>query len=188
MRLKPYIYFLLLAILVLGSISGCTSKSSHNVLAFFFDGVPDPNETNLAITADSLSIADSLTISENKFPTSTPFIFHPPYEQKECDICHNNAYMGQLTEPQPDLCYNCHENFSDLYQYLHGPVEGGFCTKCHNPHLAKLESLLLFEGQAICLQCHEAEWVYKNESHEGIEDYSCTECHNPHGGDNKYYF
>lgn len=188
MTLKPYIYFLQLAFLVLGGIMGCTSNSRHNVLAFFFDGVPDPNELTMAIEGDSLLMADSLTISENQFPASIPYIFHQPYIQKECDICHNNANMGQLTEVQPDLCYYCHENFSDKYQYLHGPVEGGFCTKCHNPHLAKLESLLLLEGQAICLRCHESERIYKNESHEGIEEYSCTECHNPHGGDNKYYF
>lgn len=188
MPLKRYLYILLFAILVLASMVGCTPKTSYNVLSFFFDGVPDLNQTSMTITTDSLSMADSMAISENQFPVSTPYIFHQPYEQKECDICHNNAFMGQLNEAQPDLCYNCHENFSDVYQYVHGPVVAGYCSKCHNPHLSKLESLLLLEGQSLCLQCHEAEWVFKNESHEGIEDYNCTECHNPHGGDNKYYY
>ncbi|NOX85830.1 MAG: hypothetical protein GXO86_07695 [Chlorobi bacterium] len=114
------------------------------------------------------------------------YIFHPPYQEKECANCHNQGQMGKLLEPLPGLCYQCHESFGDQYQVLHGPVDAGFCTQCHNPHMSKNKFLLIRTGQNLCLNCHLSKDVFKNEAHSDIEDADCTECHNPHGGEDRF--
>ena len=143
---------------------------------------------DFANSADSTILADSSASPLIPIIAETTFNFHEPYASKECDICHDKTAMGQLTDSQPDLCYMCHSDFTQEFNFLHGPVAGGYCTACHNPHMSKSKSLLIRTGQELCLYCHDSNQIYKNENHEGIEDYNCTECHNPHGGDNKYYY
>ena len=93
-----------------------------------------------------------------------------------------------MIEPQPGLCYICHEDLAEQYNYLHGPVTGGYCSACHNPHKSEHEKLLRYTGEALCYYCHEAESVLQNEMHEGLDGMLCTDCHNPHGGEDKYIF
>ncbi|MEN8155447.1 MAG: cytochrome c3 family protein, partial [Bacteroidota bacterium] len=82
----------------------------------------------------------------------TLFIHHP-YREKECALCHNQNRMGSLKEPQPGLCYQCHENFGNKYHFEHGPAAGGHCTECHDPHKSKEEKLLVQTGTDLCLNC-----------------------------------
>ncbi len=177
------LFFLMLTAFIIS----CSVRSNYKTLNFFFDGVADPR------IADSIALADSLKNSEAKSSNSfevvkSEFVFHPPYKEKECGICHNRNSMGKLTEPMPGLCYQCHDNFSELYIVLHGPVDAGFCTECHNPHMNKNENLLIRHGQELCLYCHNSEDIVNSEAHSDIEDTFCTECHNPHGGEDRYIF
>ncbi len=168
---------------------GCNPKTRYDILNFVFDGVPD------TVNADSLALQDSLSLLANNtkdavsfnIPTTKTF-FHPPYQARECEVCHNTGSFGDLNEDPPALCYNCHESFNDKYNFVHGPVDAGFCTTCHNPHNAKYEKLLTRTGQDICFKCHDKKLVLKNEVHDGIEETFCTECHNPHGGEDRYIF
>ena len=182
--MKKYIFFFTI---IASLFIGCSPEFHYKVLSFFFDGVPDPNKTEITVTNDSLIQIDSTRIKEISGRVLKPqFIIHPPYREKECAGCHDQNSMGKLLLPQPGLCYQCHEDFNETYSLLHGPVAGGYCTSCHSPHMAKLEKLLLRSGQQLCLHCHNSARIFKNEIHEDIEDTNCTECHNPHGGEDRY--
>ncbi|MCK5076303.1 MAG: hypothetical protein KAR38_08000 [Calditrichia bacterium] len=115
-----------------------------------------------------------------------PCYSHPGIKDKSCDDCHNKEAGNAPMDKQPDLCYACHEDFSEQFKYVHGPVAGGFCTECHNIHNSKNEKLIVRTGREMCLYCHESSDVFKNEVHEDIEDTSCFECHNAHGANCKY--
>ncbi|MBN2755903.1 MAG: hypothetical protein JXR51_01920 [Bacteroidales bacterium] len=69
---------------------------------------------------------------------------------------------------------------------MHGPVGGGFCTSCHNPHKSKSKNLLIRQSQQLCIQCHDSVLVFRNKYHLNINITNCTECHDPHGGENRY--
>jgi len=177
--------FFLLSIFLI-YVSGCSPAKNYKALSFFFDGVPNPEQIKAVQKADSISRQDSASVAQSiGLSAPPPMIYHPPYQEKECATCHDQTSMGKLTEPQPALCYECHEDFSKKYKVLHGPVDGGQCTECHSPHMAENKNLLTRSDQAICLYCHESEDVKKIESHDDIKNLNCIECHNPHGGDDK---
>ncbi len=173
--------FLLLAISLLAPYS-CSPKAGNKILSFFFDGVPVPLEDQLTLEADSIYPIDSISVDEVSIVAETSYLYHEPYTDRICDVCHNANSLGELAMAEPELCYQCHVDYSLDYKFIHGPVAGGYCSACHNPHMSKSEYLLLKTGQDLCLNCHNSEWIFKNEMHEGIEEYACTECHNPHGG------
>lgn len=179
---------LLIPFLVLFILSTCAPIKRHKILSFFFDGVP-PLDTSIKIFTDTIInniVSTTDSIVNTKMVTILEFI-HPPYQEKECNNCHNKNLGVVTLYPQPDLCYQCHENISEAYAYVHGPLLGGYCTTCHHPHKAKLNKLLLRTGQQLCLHCHDATLIYNNEMHSDIETTDCTDCHNPHGGDNNYF-
>lgn len=176
-----------LLMLVITMVVSCSPKSGYRVLSVFFDGVPDPDISESLVMIDSSQIHGEIN-TEAVSQKNTELVFHVPYKEKDCGSCHNMNSMGKLTEPMPSLCYQCHENFSEQYKLLHGPVDAGFCTECHNPHQGKNEYLLTRKGQDLCLYCHDPDDVFKGEVHSAIDETDCTECHNPHGGEERYYF
>ncbi len=177
----------ILLFLAVAFIFSCSPKSDYKTLSFFFDGVPDPDKQDSIAQADSIRLAERQELTFTKV-VKTEFVLHPPYQEKECENCHDKGQMGKLLEPLPGLCYQCHESFGDQYKVVHGPVDAGFCIKCHSPHMSKNDFMLLRTGQDLCLDCHMAKDVFKNEVHADIEDANCTECHNPHGGDDRFMF
>ncbi|MFC1733804.1 cytochrome c3 family protein [candidate division KSB1 bacterium] len=177
----------LILIITIAIISACSPKSNYKVLSVFFDGVPNPSTADSIARIDSINQTIELSLQSIE-KAKSQFVFHPPYLEKYCASCHDQSYMGQFLETMPGLCYQCHENFGDLYKVMHGPVDAGFCSECHNPHMSKNESLLLRTGQELCLYCHSHADVFKNEVHADIENTDCTECHNPHGGDDRFIF
>jgi len=110
------------------------------------------------------------------------------FKNNECLECHDphggeNEYIIQF-----GTCYQCHVDFKDKYNTLHGPVAGQFCSTCHSSHDKKYgKAFLLRSGQHICLFCHSIQ-ILHNETHKEIENTECIECHNPHGGDDRYIF
>jgi len=168
-------------------MAGCSPEAGKKTLNFFFDGVPEKQFVAQTAVIDSSNLSDS-SASEIKIPPKPENVYHPPYLEKECTACHNLNSMGKFVMPQPQLCYQCHEDFKEIYKVVHGPVAGGYCTACHNPHFTKEKSLLKRTGQKLCLYCHEPGEGFNVESHDGIEDTACTECHNPHGGETRKMF
>lgn len=162
-------------------VQGCSPSKHYNLLSFFFDGVPTPEEAGPVQKRDTISVADS-TLAANTAMVKEVNQMHTPYQDKQCNSCHDQSRMGKLIRLQPDLCYECHENFSQKFEVVHGPVGGGFCTTCHNPHMSVNNNLLIRKGQSLCLHCHESESLVDVQEHKGIDETSCTTCHDPHGG------
>jgi predicted CXXCH cytochrome family protein len=189
MNIKYYILvhisFIGLLIGVLYLTTSCSPSESGEILSIFFDGVPE--------NVDESEVTDTTLIAENpqektnllKKPKNK-INFHPPYQSKDCDDCHESSFGNELIEQPPELCYTCHDDFQTEFAVLHGPVASGYCTQCHNPHFSKNPSLLIKKGQDICLSCHEKKDVLKNDVHLEIEDTNCTDCHNPHGGEDRF--
>jgi predicted CXXCH cytochrome family protein len=173
--------FLLILILVsLLFLAACSTLTKHEVLSFFFDGVSSPMEKP-QIKSDSLIKKDTIISSQLVQIQDVPIFVHSP----DCSDCHETASLRNLKLKQPDLCYNCHEDFHKKFKFLHGPVEGGYCMACHRPHLSENKKLLIRIGNEICLHCHNKVDLIHNKVHQEIESNICTDCHNPHGGSNK---
>ena len=164
-----------------------TWSCSQKTLSIFFDGVPEnDNESETAPANDeSPEIAQQYSGSERAMPSQAYFM-HAPFRERECTLCHDPKVMGQMQQPIPDLCYQCHEDYKTRYSVMHAPVESGECLICHSPHQALYNHLLNRPGQQVCFECHSQEDVLAHEPHGDIGDAACTECHNPHGGENQY--
>ncbi|MEI7725570.1 MAG: cytochrome c3 family protein [Bacteroidota bacterium] len=178
-----FLLLFVLTILLLVSLFACSPVPRHKTLAFFFDGVPSPNEAPAVRRNDSIvkrdTTADQGLVAKEEKSTVH---YHVPYKEKKCGSCHDQNTMGKFVKPQPALCYQCHDDFSKKYKVVHGPVGGGYCTACHEKHMANNQKLLKKEGQDLCFYCHSPAEVLKIEAHKSISDKNCTECHNPHGG------
>jgi predicted CXXCH cytochrome family protein len=168
-------------------LASCSPRLSKSFLTFFFDGVPSSDSLKSKATGEEkLSNADSSLKGLMDQSSFIDYVIHSPYKEKECFSCHDESSKSELLISQPDLCYKCHDDFSKTYKFVHGPVAAGYCTSCHNPHMSKLEKLLMRSGQQLCLYCHDTKDVMKNENHKDIADAECTLCHNPHGGEDRF--
>ncbi|MHC1706612.1 MAG: cytochrome c3 family protein [Bacteroidales bacterium] len=164
---------------------GCSPKGGYQVLHFFFDGVPDSlQEINLGI--DSSANRDSLKSVLNQTVNNKPeYYYHQPYYKQECTACHDKSARSNIIQAQPAVCYKCHENFQLKYKYLHGPVSGGYCTRCHSPHMSQYPKLIKNIGNSQCLDCHEKSQLTGTIAHNDFEMKECLDCHLPHGSDHK---
>lgn len=164
----------------------CSPRTSRNLLTFFFDGVPLPVDT-VRMEVDTVFTEEpgsgSMVVERT---TSKEFLVHYPYQEGDCSACHDPVSPATLTEPEPGLCYNCHEDFSVRFHWLHGPVAGGYCTVCHDPHRSVNKSLTRYSGEERCRHCHSREQMAASEMHMDLEGMQCIDCHHPHGGDDRY--
>jgi len=172
----------LLVVIFLLYFPGCSTTHNYKVLSFFFDGVPEPTHETTFHLNDTINGSDADILAQNLIPSLPQTQFHQPYQNKQCNSCHDQGKMGTLKKPMPDLCYQCHENFSENYKVLHGPVGGGQCTMCHSPHMSLNKDLIIRTSQSLCLYCHDSREVLEVSAHQDMKDITCTECHNPHGG------
>ncbi len=186
MRCLTYIGFFV----ILVSLSTCSPAARYRILSTAFDGVPNPTQVDPALTDSSLADSESAdTLSSGGPIASKPSSYrHEVYSRRTCDSCHDKTTGNSLVDPEPTLCYNCHDDFAESNRVLHGPVASGYCTQCHSPHRAPFEHLLLREGRELCQTCHNPADILTNNAHEGEEDSSCIDCHSPHGGDDQYLF
>jgi predicted CXXCH cytochrome family protein len=108
---------------------------------------------------------------------------HEPLEA--CDNCHDSktpdeTKAHELARQVPKLCFRCHEDESQTYPYVHGPVAVGQCLFCHNPHKSKYAHLLNRGGTELCALCHTRASLRTIEDHLEPSHIQCLECHNSH--------
>lgn len=173
-------------IAILLFLAACSVQNNYSTLSLFFDGVPDPEEARQKAINDSLKAIAADSLALNIKSVTSEFLFHQPYLEKKCSNCHDKGRMGSLSKPMPELCSQCHQNFDQQFSFNHGPVAGGFCTECHDPHKSKEEKLLKRTSQDLCFHCHDTEQVYENDFHNIKDETDCIDCHNPHSGDNNF--
>ncbi len=177
MKKQTKITLLLLILLV-----ACTPGKKLALLSFFFDGVPKEDTNTEQLAADSLFREEPLSDSILALaPAAPPLYYHKPYLEKNCTACHDKNAVGNLLKPEPELCYGCHENFSTKFKTLHGPVDAGFCSACHLPHMSQNKGLLSAPGNEHCFPCHITYEVKQPPDHVEIGDKRCIKCHDPHG-------
>lgn len=185
---------------------GCDPVHRHNVLAFFFDGVPPLETADSETTEEGAVMEGDVTRGQEEaasVPAPVPqvsMVQHPPYAEKMCDGCHLNAGGGgrvfvggfALLEEKTRLCGMCHDNMSQeelagTYKWLHGPVQYGACVECHHPHQSPRPFMLKSETiQELCFKCHDEKRLLITEIHGEIGEMDCTDCHNPHGSQERY--
>ncbi|NOX37615.1 MAG: hypothetical protein GXO78_08770 [Calditrichaeota bacterium] len=176
-----------LTVVLLSSLVACSPDTRYKILSTLFDGVPPPGQQEQVQLPDTLTLAKRREMLAQMRRPKIEYSFHPPYRDKECDSCHDLDRGNRLLEPQPDLCYGCHDDFSEGFNYLHGPVASGNCTACHNPHMTKNPQLLKRVKQELCLFCHDQNRLATTEAHRDKMEMDCQVCHNPHGENNKFY-
>lgn len=179
--------FTLCVVLIL--LSQCSPHAGKSMLHFFFDGVPQSDSALMTGIPAVANGADTASSPLEKIAHTDPkVIVHSPFGEEECAMCHDERSLGNMVEPQPGLCYLCHEDLAQSYNYLHGPVAGGYCTACHDPHRSKNDHLLRLTGEPLCFYCHRRANVLRNEMHQDLEGMLCLDCHNAHGGEDKFIF
>jgi len=199
----PFVSIALFLILV----TGCDKYTKHEVLTFFFTGVP-PLEGNESQAPVALIVQSE--VKKEEVRKSWPSV-HGPYGAGQCYQCHktkegkefkqgaffqSGAFPSlqdlpkELLLPKNEICNECHatKSFTAAFTenlWIHGPVSAGMCTTCHHHHQSRFRYLLLKEtSKQLCSQCHIEGSITKIEEH--MEDKECTFCHNPHLGKNRF--
>jgi predicted CXXCH cytochrome family protein len=89
-----------------------------------------------------------------------------------------------IVNSQEKVCAECHSVLRKEIQEgksRHAPVLKGECTKCHSPHKAKLEKLLLANSPDMCLNCHkDLKARFDREKVHSPARRDCLRCHKPH--------
>ncbi len=102
----------------------------------------------------------------------------------ECALCHAPATSPTPfapAQPEPDLCFACHDRPPPDRKVLHAPFASGRCTECHDPHASRAGALLRAREQDLCLGCHPAIRAKLGAAarHEPARA-ACVTCHAPH--------
>ena len=112
-----------------------------------------------------------------------------------CVRCHSihasHEYRHLLTTPQPELCFECHDEQRPQFSAIsrHKVVEGLIlCTDCHEPHgsFGEQHQRSPVQQDMICTKCHtEVAGPFEYE-HAIIKTEGCSACHLSHGGPNSH--
>jgi predicted CXXCH cytochrome family protein len=126
-------------------------------------------------------------------PTGRKFTKHINKQDGSCKVCHDisdnmtRSLSGDYSDLNP--CYGCHDDKIGQYaqDFIHGPVSGGSCTICHNPHGSDFEMNLRSPVPFLCMYCHTAmEESNARVQHKPFADGQCTKCHDPHATENRW--
>lgn len=127
---------------------------------------------------------------QSKAPKLLARYTHPPFAEKQCEVCHAPAKDGKVVLTQPDaksLCVMCHDEKAKQIESakVQHPGAAGDCTDCHNPHASKYIALPKTNPVEICLGCHSdiADLAKKPVHHQPAFAQGCGTCHQPHGGE-----
>ncbi|MCL5966298.1 MAG: hypothetical protein M1550_03660, partial [Deltaproteobacteria bacterium] len=98
--------------------------------------------------------------------------YHPDVEK--CAECHGDGGKDfAVTGPKDGLCYKCHDR-KDGKKHVHGPLGGGDCTSCHDPHGSENGALTVAAAETLCRGCHDQK---SSERHvRNSRGKSCTAC------------
>ncbi len=176
---------LMLLVLLGIFVVSCDEVNRHNVLTFFFEGVPPLGQDQLT---EELVDSDSRELSQAR-PKQFWFVHQPT---KDCTLCHDfsrqRVFSSQtyLIKPVPELCYECHADYTTSASFVHGPVAVGRCLFCHNPHKSRIKHLLIEPEAQLCYLCHNIDTVKLIPAHLVKQQFACTDCHNAHTSSIKY--
>jgi predicted CXXCH cytochrome family protein len=179
-RLRYFISIGLLLFFFCGFfVLSCNEVERHQVLTFFFDGVPPLGRQEL----DEQSPGSGLPQIEQVTPEPLWYVHEA---RKDCTNCHNFERQRVISTetylhtPIPRLCYNCHTDYTISAPYVHGPVAVGQCLQCHHHHKSKIKHILKEPEPELCYKCHDSYAIELIPGHLTKQMSMCTNCHNPH--------
>lgn len=86
----------------------------------------------------------------------------------------------KLTQPDPQLCLECHEVKKQTA--LHAVIPAMGCSACHDPHSSDFPNhLVKWPAAELCYECHDAK-NDKKSVHTAVSSGDCAGCHDPHSG------
>jgi predicted CXXCH cytochrome family protein len=158
-------------------LAACSGPSGHRVLTFFFDGVPP-------LGAPATADADHAPKGGGPAKPAIQVRDHGPFAAKLCEGCHETGRGNALVVPADELCAKCHT--LDLSRkFVHGPLNGGGCLLCHDPHRSQYPYLLVAESGTFCVRCHDRRALRQIAGHEPAGE-ACAACHEAHMSDREY--
>lgn len=126
---------------------------------------------------------------------------HSTTDNQQCLACHQQSLepwrMGLPTERTRELCLGCHTGRGEWFErkVMHGPLNLGGCTLCHDPHGSNYPQQLWADGALdLCIACHSdmAQLVAAIRErkipyvHNVLTGPGCVACHDPHASDEIY--
>ncbi len=124
---------------------------------------------------------------------------HTTTHNQQCLKCHIQSSqpldIGFPSGKSREVCFLCHTSKRAWLskKTVHGVIELGGCTLCHDPHADKYRYQLWQEGTIhLCLACHGnmQNLVSQRDRlpyvHNIIFGQGCTGCHDPHATDNPF--
>ena len=99
---RSHTVILIITLSFLALLFACSPAVQYNVMSTLFDDVPDPNKNQLTVGVDTLGQLDTArVIAIAKAEPISKFIYHLPYQQKDCEACHDQNSMGKLVDTEP---------------------------------------------------------------------------------------
>lgn len=170
--------YLAVTLLLCGVIIGaCSPEAKYKYLSIFVDGVPSPGQPLEDVKVDD----KNRSVGEQQLRVYA----HGPYGAKLCTACHESSYSNKLLYPKEELCLNCH-TFNMEARWVHGPLAGGGCLICHDPHISRYRYLLVAKSEEFCFYCHDESLVLSGGEHEDAMRLGCTTCHDAHMSDRRF--
>ncbi len=188
-------------------LSGCEPQKQHQVLTFFFTGVPPLDENEEVVEDKNQSTPPAAKIIAKPAPEAPkPLFSHPVWAAGTCNPCHETSgtfstpgitktqtkvfqtgggMPGKLTLPKNEICIQCHKDKTSKRAlidnlWLHNTTAKGDCLACHDPHQSNNEKTLRQPPSILCLPCHKEGPFLATPVHQTGEE--CLSCHNPHMG------
>lgn len=147
-------------------MSGCSNVTRHDVLTFFFTGVPEPG----AEGADGAGVAGrqvaTLAPGARQRPKLKLFreprvYVHGPYGSGQCELCHATAASKPFRTLKGGVTESTVSRAKSIGPRLAYPLEE-LCVTCHSEKSA------------------EAAGSMDLAQHKPVADGWCTACHSPH--------
>lgn len=125
---------------------------------------------------------------------------HTTTINRQCLSCHRQSRdsgsgIGFTEAKSKDLCLGCHTSKKRWLSHksVHGVLQLGGCTLCHDPHSSGNRYQLWAEGRLeLCVTCHgDKQSLVSREAptpyvHGIIFGSGCVACHDPHASDHEF--
>jgi predicted CXXCH cytochrome family protein len=113
-------------------------------------------------------------------------------DTRSCTGCHSidrTLHATQPTGTEDNPCLQCHTDKIGLLakDFVHGPVAGGTCTICHDPHGSQFARTLVSPVPVLCEGCHTGvSGSTLAVQHLPFAQGWCVDCHDPHATNHKW--
>jgi predicted CXXCH cytochrome family protein len=118
---------------------------------------------------------------------------HTVEDIRPCTGCHpvsrDLTASTASTEAGHNPCYQCHQDKIGQFakDFVHGPVAGGSCTICHDPHGSEFAKTLVSPVPVLCETCHgDVSGKTRPVQHYPFAQGWCIDCHDPHATGNRW--